>query len=291
MKRLYSNEQIINALEKNNGNQAACAKELSVHASYISNRAKTNPDIRLAYDRIRQNQSLKGEKRGNWQVLERAKDGYAGGYKWLCRCLLCGKTKVVNGNSLKRGDSKGCKSCSLKSGQNSLKHGHNKLKQRSPTLISYQNMVRRCTNPQYHYYKLYKDKLCERWNGENGFLNFLEDMGEKPSKKHSIDRISNSGIYEKANCRWATTKEQAENRTDNVLVPGYDGIAKRFSEENQMNRNSTTKLVSMGWTAEAIALYAQMPLKEKRKIGAMSKQMKQEEFFKILNDQREANEK
>ena len=120
MKRLYSNEQIISALERNNGNQAASAKELGVHASYISNIAKTNPDVRSAYNRIKENQSLTGKKIGNWDVLERIGGGYEGGYKWLCRCLLCGKTKTVNGNSLKRGDSKGCKSCSLKSGRKRL---------------------------------------------------------------------------------------------------------------------------------------------------------------------------
>jgi dCMP deaminase len=54
--------------------------------------------------------------------------------------------------------------------------------------------------------------VCESWLGDNGFSNFLKDLGKKPSPKHSLDRINNEGNYEPGNCKWSTPKEQVANR-------------------------------------------------------------------------------
>jgi hypothetical protein len=75
-------------------------------------------------------------------------------------------------------------------------------------------MRHRCLNPKQTGYDSYGGRgitVCERWNNTNGFLNFLADMGEKPDGM-SLDRIDNEGNYEPGNCRWATPKQQAENR-------------------------------------------------------------------------------
>jgi hypothetical protein len=66
-------------------------------------------------------------------------------------------------------------------------------------------------------------KVCDRWLEPDGrgFINFLEDMGQKPSPKHSIDRIDNDGNYEPDNCRWATLSEQARNKTTNRYVTAF----------------------------------------------------------------------
>lgn len=87
----------------------------------------------------------------------------------------------------------------------------------SPTYASWQAMIARCTHPcvrGYHNYGGRGIKVCERWKL---FECFLADMGLRPSTKHSIDRIDNDGNYEPSNCRWATTKEQAHNRRNNVI--------------------------------------------------------------------------
>lgn len=61
--------------------------------------------------------------------------------------------------------------------------------------------------------------ICERWLGDDGYTNFLADMGRKPSPEHSLDRWPNPlGNYEPSNCRWATKKEQAQNRKTNHLL-------------------------------------------------------------------------
>lgn len=97
---------------------------------------------------------------------------------------------------------------------------------------AWNHILRRCTNPNYQYYDRYGGrgiKVCDRWLGENGFVNFFEDMGEAPSSKHSVDRKESDKDYTPENCRWATDLEQQNNRTNNVRLE-YNGISKTLSE-------------------------------------------------------------
>jgi len=66
--------------------------------------------------------------------------------------------------------------------------------------------------PNYKHYGGRGIKICDRWLGLEGFTNFAQDMGEKPSAKHSINRIDNDGDYEPGNVRWATSKQQRNNQ-------------------------------------------------------------------------------
>lgn len=91
-----------------------------------------------------------------------------------------------------------------------------------PEYHTWKNMRARCNAPcnkESRRYQEFGITVCERWND---FLNFYNDMGPKPSDKHSIDRINNDGNYEPSNCRWTNNTVQANNKSNNRLV-NYQG--------------------------------------------------------------------
>lgn len=75
------------------------------------------------------------------------------------------------------------------------------------------NMISRCYNPKSSDFQNYGGRgieVCKRWR--LSFEDFIADMGPRPSPDHSIDRINPDGNYQPSNCRWATAKEQMNNR-------------------------------------------------------------------------------
>ncbi len=84
----------------------------------------------------------------------------------------------------------------------------------TPEYAAWGAMIQRCTNekhPRWKYYGARGITVCRRWL--ESAASFIEDMGPRPSPRHTLDRINNDGHYEPANCRWATWQEQRANRS------------------------------------------------------------------------------
>lgn len=150
---------------------------------------------------------------------------------WSCVCD-CGKVKTVHRGALLKGSTKSCGSFTCRPGitGNSLRPEYN----------PWYSMIDRC-RPDHRVAANYYARgirVCDRWSGEFGFENFLSDMGPRPGKGYSIDRINNDGIYEPGNCRWATAKQQIDNRRKVACLDN-------FSDEEIVSH-----LERKGWTCQ-----------------------------------------
>lgn len=93
-------------------------------------------------------------------------------------------------------------------------HGHAKSGRKTRTYISYRAMLERCTRQTNHNFKYYGARgitVCKRWQGPQGFINFLNDMGERPQDL-TLDRKNVNGNYTPHNCKWSTAREQRLNQ-------------------------------------------------------------------------------
>lgn len=176
------------------------------------------------------------------------------------RCVCdCGKEHSVTGSDLRNGQVKSC-GClrSAKSSERAKarnrRHGHAvRGEARPPEYNVWANMKSRCHDTGSKDYPRYGGRgifVCERWR--ESFSAFYADMGPRPSGLYKIERNDNDGPYSPINCRWATAKEQAENRRNNVFLE-HDGKRLTLMEWSRVVGIGVTTLsyrIKAGWPVE-----------------------------------------
>lgn len=118
----------------------------------------------------------------------------------------------------------------------------------------YNNMKSRCyrkSNAHYPNYGGRGIKVCDRWM--ESFWNFVEDMADRPTPQHQLERIDNDGDYSPENCKWATSKEQSLNKRTNRKIT-FDGSTLtliEWSKRTGIHRATLSdRMDKLGWSVE-----------------------------------------
>jgi hypothetical protein len=159
----------------------------------------------------------------------------------VCRCD-CGKIFTVRNYVLTRKRSP-AKSCGC-----TRKHGKATRQKLSRAYTAWLNMKTRCRRD-----KRYADiHICDAWF--NSFQAFIDDMGECPEGL-TLDRIDTTGNYEPSNCRWATMKQQNNNKTSNhtITVNGVSKTVVGWMEHHRLDKTTFYRRLILGWTEEEAA--------------------------------------
>ena len=130
----------------------------------------------------------------------------------------------------------------------------------TPEYTAWLKIIQRCINPNDPEYRNYGGRGITIWKGyRHDFEAFLNEIGRKPSPHHSIDRIINAKGYEPGNLRWATAKEQANNRRVTLQVDGVHVSCKDLSAKFGTNHEVVRKLINRGCTMMEIEEYSKIP--------------------------------
>jgi hypothetical protein len=154
-----------------------------------------------------------GQVFGRLTVLEVQING-----RTTCRVKCqCGVLKTVSASNLLSGQTQSCGCLRLERiAQSNFKHGSTG----TPTYLAWRSMIGNCYNPDtssWIYVGYYGIKVCKRWRGNDGFQNFLKDMGERPSPKHRLSRLNKNRDFTPSNTYWATLDQCNRNRVNNTF--------------------------------------------------------------------------
>lgn len=176
-------------------------------------------------------QFIVGSRHGRLVVVEHAGRATNRSLLVTCRCD-CGQIKTVRASNIRGGSTMSCGCLAREMNEAKGTHRHRAKGHASPEYVSWRAMVSRCTNPKSPGYENYGGRgisVCKRWL--SSFENFLDDMGNRPSPSHTIDRKNNDGNYSKRNCQWATKSQQSRNSRWVVLSMGKARKVRRLVAE------------------------------------------------------------
>lgn len=167
---------------------------------------------------------------------------YAGNEKWLFQCD-CGNQVIKDSADVKRCKTKACSRLCFTG--NPSKH---------PLYQTWDGIKKRCYQKNATGYNNYGGrgiKMCDSW--KSSFWNFVKDMGDRPFKISTVERLDNNKDYCKENCLWATPTEQASNRRNNLYISYKDQVYTLFSICKLLNLTHSTiyyRLKKSGLTAQ-----------------------------------------
>lgn len=199
-----------------------------------------------------------GERVGMLVCLEHLNERSC--FHWLSRWMCdCGREHIGHVRKTTKLASCGCaKPLMISVGK--IKHGHS-YGEPSDEYVVWCSMRQRClceTSRAYPDYGGRGIKICPQWDS---FSQFYIDMGPRPSRRHSIDRIDVNGDYEPSNCRWATLKEQARNKraTIHYEVNGERKTFPEWVEISGIKRETVRGRIKRGWSPER-AFFEPLPV-------------------------------
>ena len=204
-------------------------------------------------------ENLKNKKFGRLTAINRVENTAKGNARWLCKCD-CGGMKIVVSSELKRGGTKSCGCLAQEQREKAAKsrcHAHsraNLCRERK----SWENMLARCYDSSCKSFSNYGGAgitVCETWR--HSFKSFFADLGPRPIG-HTLDRIDSSKGYFKENCRWATNKEQANNRSNNRRLAhnGKTMTISQWADELGLTHTCISMRLKRGWPVHrALSVY------------------------------------
>lgn len=234
-----------------------CGNDCSVSATNLQSGHTVSCGCWQKMTRLGHIKDLTGQKFGRLLVVERAKDKYYNGVRcttWVCKCD-CGNTTIVSTSSLTTGNttSCGCYALELRSVRHKT-HGMSK----SRLYNIWNGILTRCYNEHSTKYKNYGARgitVCDEWHKFENFYEWAKETGYDENAKYgecTIEREDVNGNYCPTNCKWATSKEQANNTTTNRLITWNNETktASQWEEIVGIKASIIRDRLQNGWSTE-----------------------------------------
>jgi hypothetical protein len=244
-----------------------CACECGSVVAVPSNRLRTGKtrscgcllrdftrELARGHKRTTRQVNLSGNRYGRLTAIEPTDRRAGSSIVWKCACD-CGTEVFAPSTGLRSGDNT---SCGCGRAARATKHGGATPNNWSPEYVVWTGMLERCLNPNHHAFPRYGGRgitICDQWRDD--FAAFRRDMGPRP-RRATIDRIDNDLGYEPGNCRWATYKEQARNKSNNhrLTIGGDTLTIAEWSERSGISQRRILARIRRGWDPSRAILEA-----------------------------------